>query len=76
MERLKRLSGKVFGSEFVRFAAVGVIATAVHYGLYLLLKLFVFQGRFFHCRLFLGIGFSGGDCIIKRLQAQARGCAC
>lgn len=41
MEHLKRLSGKVFGSEFVRFAAVGVIATAVHYGLYLLLKLFV-----------------------------------
>lgn len=29
---------KVIGNEFIRFAIVGVIATAIHYGLYLVLK--------------------------------------
>lgn len=36
--RLKALLNKVIGNEFIRFAIVGVIATAIHYGLYLVLK--------------------------------------
>ena len=36
---LKRLLNRLSGAEFVRFAVVGVIATGIHYGIYLLLKL-------------------------------------
>ena len=36
--RVKALLNKITGSEFLRFAIVGVIATVIHYGIYLLLK--------------------------------------
>lgn len=39
MARLKQLLNRLAGAEFVRFAVVGVIATGIHYGIYLLLKL-------------------------------------
>ncbi|MGN0191416.1 MAG: GtrA family protein [Candidatus Cryptobacteroides sp.] len=39
--KLKNLLNRLFKSEFIRFAIVGVIATGIHYGLYLLLKLFI-----------------------------------
>lgn len=39
--RIKELTKRLFNIEFVRFAIVGVIATAIHYGIYLLLKTFM-----------------------------------
>ena len=39
--KIRSLWYKLIGVEFVRFAIVGVVATAIHYGIYLLLKLIV-----------------------------------
>ncbi len=39
MKTLKQTIGRLLKSEFVRFAVVGVIATAIHYGIYLMLKM-------------------------------------
>lgn len=41
MGRLKSLVTDLLRKEFIRFAIVGVVATGIHYGLYLLLKLFI-----------------------------------
>ena len=41
MGKLKRIIGRLLESEFVRFAIVGVIATAIHYGVYLALKIVI-----------------------------------
>lgn len=38
-QRIKELYTKIVGIEFIRFAIVGVIATIIHYGIYLLLKI-------------------------------------
>lgn len=39
MKRLKQRLSELLKTEFVRFAFVGVVATAIHYVVYLLLKL-------------------------------------
>lgn len=39
--KLRHLLSRLLGMEFVRFAIVGGIATAIHYGIYLLLKLII-----------------------------------
>ena len=38
---MKTLYKKLIQVEFIRFAIVGVIATGIHYGLYLILKQFI-----------------------------------
>ena len=38
---MKKMLKRLLKSEFIRFAVVGVIATGIHYGLYLLLKLVI-----------------------------------
>lgn len=38
---MKTLYKKLIQVEFIRFAIVGVIATGIHYGLYLVLKQFI-----------------------------------
>ena len=37
-DKIKELAAKVLKIEIIRFGIVGVIATAIHYGIYLLLK--------------------------------------
>ena len=37
-DKVQNLISKLLKVEFIRFGIVGVIATAIHYGLYLLLK--------------------------------------
>lgn len=39
--KFRHLLSRLLGMEFIRFAIVGVIATAIHYGIYLLLKLLI-----------------------------------
>lgn len=39
---INNISKKVLSSEFIRFAIVGIFATAIHYGVYLFLNLFIF----------------------------------
>ena len=41
ISRIKGLWDRLIGIEFVRFAIVGGVATAIHYGIYLLLKLVI-----------------------------------
>ena len=41
ISRIKGLWDRLIGIEFVRFAIVGGIATVIHYGIYLLLKLVI-----------------------------------
>lgn len=41
ISRIKSLWDRLIGIEFVRFAIVGGIATVIHYGIYLLLKLII-----------------------------------
>ena len=41
ISRIKGLWNRLIGIEFVRFAIVGGIATVIHYGIYLLLKLVI-----------------------------------
>lgn len=38
---MKKMLKRLLKSEFIRFAVVGVIATGIHYGVYLLLKLVI-----------------------------------
>lgn len=37
-EKLTALCHKLSGAEFIRFVLVGILATGIHYGIYLLLK--------------------------------------
>lgn len=39
---MKRWLNKVVSGEFARFVVVGVIATGIHYGVYLLLRLWIY----------------------------------
>ena len=41
VNRIKTLYNRLIAKEFIRFAIVGVIATLIHYGIYLLLKLVI-----------------------------------
>lgn len=41
MKTIRHWFNMLLSAEFIRFAVVGVIATGIHYGLYLLLDLFI-----------------------------------
>lgn len=57
---------KLISAEFIRFAIVGILATAIHYGVYLLLDLFMpanpaYAGGYvisFFCNFFLSARFT------------------